>query len=187
MKKLVVVLLTFLLILTGCNTIKVTKVEDDINTDAIRFSEEYNLEDNNNVFEYSTYDNVIDILNNGTGLLFLGYNENPESILVSDVLNKISEENNIKKIIYYNSKNITLNNTIETKELLTLLDKFLFEEEMKDEDKMLLVPLVISVKDGNIIGVYNHKSNIDNINLSLEEEKEEIKSNLLKIINKDIE
>ena len=39
-------LLTFLLVLTGCQMVEVTKVEDDIETDAIRFSKEYDLDDN---------------------------------------------------------------------------------------------------------------------------------------------
>ena len=41
MKKLVALLLTFLILLTGCSTVEITKVEDDIKTDSIRFYREY--------------------------------------------------------------------------------------------------------------------------------------------------
>ena len=41
MKKLVAILLTFLLVLVGCDSVEITKVDDDLKTDAIRFSNEY--------------------------------------------------------------------------------------------------------------------------------------------------
>ena len=62
MKKLVALLLTFLLVLTGCNTVEVTKVKDDNDTDAIKFHDEYSNVEKDNIYEYSTYDNVIDTI-----------------------------------------------------------------------------------------------------------------------------
>ena len=52
MKKLVAILLTFLLVLVGCDSVEITKVDDDIKTDAIRFSNEYEKVDKNNVYEF---------------------------------------------------------------------------------------------------------------------------------------
>ena len=60
MKKLVVLLLLTFLLITGCSSVEVTKVDDDINTDALKFSKEYSLVSEDNVFEYYTYDNLID-------------------------------------------------------------------------------------------------------------------------------
>ena len=51
MKKLVALVLTFLLILTGCSTVSVTKVKDDTKTDAIRFSSEYSTVKKDNVYK----------------------------------------------------------------------------------------------------------------------------------------
>ena len=49
MKKLVALLLTFLLVLMGCKSIEITRVEDDNNTDSIRFSKEYEMNNTNNI------------------------------------------------------------------------------------------------------------------------------------------
>ena len=64
MKKLVALLLTFLLVLMGCKSIEITRVEDDNNTDSIRFSKEYEMNNTNNIYKYSSYANIIDTLKN---------------------------------------------------------------------------------------------------------------------------
>ena len=54
MKKLVALLLTFLLVLMSCKSIEITRVEDDNNTDSIRFSKEYEMNNTNNIYKYSS-------------------------------------------------------------------------------------------------------------------------------------
>ena len=68
MKKLVALLLTFLLVITGCT---VTKVEDETETDAIKFNKEYPSVSKGNVYKYATYNNVVDTIENGSGIIYL--------------------------------------------------------------------------------------------------------------------
>ena len=53
------------------------KDETDNNeiTDALKFAEEYTLVPDDNVFVYSDVDEIIDILENGTGVVYLGFPE----------------------------------------------------------------------------------------------------------------
>lgn len=182
MKKLVALLLTFLLVLTGCNGIEVTKVEDDIQTDAIRFSKEYNLEDNNNVYKYATYDSVIDIVKHGTGIIYLGFPNCDLCKEVIPVLNEVVKEKDIDEVLYYNFKDIRENNTNEYIELVDLIAEYIKTDD--EGNKMLQAPTIIFVNKGTIVGVYIGMINSSSEELMSDDEKNNLKQNFSSLIDK---
>lgn len=157
MKKLVAVVLTFLFIIVGCKKvevkqIEVKKIEDNVTVDAIRFKEEYEKVSEDNIYKYKTYDNIIETLESGTGIIYLGF---PSCISCNDilpVLDEVSKENNIKEILYYNFKSIRKNNTKEYKDIVGLLSEYLSEDD--EGNKKLTAPTILFVKEGNIFKVY---------------------------------
>ena len=181
MKKLVALLLTFLLVLTGCNMVEVTKVDDDIETDSIRFSKEYELNNDENIYKYETYDNVMDVLKEETGIIYLGC---PGCSLCKDVisiLNDVAKGKNVKQISYYNFKEIRDNNTQEYIELSNVLSSYINEDD--EGNKRIEAPTVIFVNKGNIVGVYiGTISNSEE--LSSLEAKENLKLNFSSLIDK---
>ncbi len=182
MKKLVALLLTFLILLTGCSTVEITKVEDDIKTDSIRFYREYKKVGKENVYEYATYDNVIETLKNKTGIVYLGF---PTCVLCKEivpVLNEAAKEKNIKSILYYNFKDIRDNNTKEYQALTNILSGYIKEDDEGNE--RISAPTVIFVNKGNIVGIYIGTINSDTEELITEEQKENIKQNFLSLIDK---
>lgn len=181
MKKLVALLLTFLLIVTGCNTVEVTKVKDDNDTDSIKFKDEYENVSDDNLYEYATYNNTIETLKEGTGIIYLGF---PSCVLckeITPILNEAAEEKKIETILYYDFKDIRENDTEEYKQLLNLLSDYIVENGYKD--KRITAPTVIFVKDGevkeNYIGVINGKSE----EIITKEEKEDLKEKFLSSID----
>lgn len=182
MKKLVALLLTFLLIITGCNTVEVTKVKDDNDTDSIKFKDEYETVSNNNLYEYTTYNNIMETLKEGTGIIYLGFPSCALCKEITPILNEAAEEKEIESIQYYNFKDIRENDTEEYKVLLDLLSDYLIEDENKN--KRLTAPTVIFVKDGevkgNYIGVINNKSE----EIITEKEKETLKEDFSSLIEK---
>lgn len=182
MKKLVAVLLTFLLILTGCNTVEVTKVKDDIKTDNIKFHSEYSSVPKNNIYEYATYVDVTDKLKNGTGIIYFGFPSCSLCKEITPLLNEVSKEKNVKKILYYNFKDIRDNKTDEYKKLTELLSDFI---EVDDEgNKRLVAPTVVFVNKGNITDVYIGKITTDSEEILTEEEKNNLKSTFESYIDK---
>lgn len=182
MKKLVALLLTFLLVLVGCESIEVTKVEDDIETDAIRFSKEYSLDNVNNVYKYATYDNVVDTIESGSGIIYLGFPTCALCKEVIPVLNDVAKDKKVKEILYYNFKDIRENNTQEYQDLVDLLSVYLDESE--EGVKRITAPTIIFVNKGNIVGVYIGKLNPESEEILAEEEKESLKNNFSSLINK---
>lgn len=166
----------------GCDMVEVTKVEDDIQTDSIRFSKEYKLDDDENIYKYETYDNVMDTLKKETGIIYLGF---PSCSLCKEViplLNEVAKEKNIEEILYYNFKDIRENNTEEYKELSNVLSNYIKEDD--EGNKRIEAPTIIFVNKGNILGVYvgNLPSNTEEL-ISLED-KEKLKQNFSSLIDK---
>lgn len=182
MKKLVALVLTFLLILTGCNTVEVTKVKDDIKTDSVRFHSDYDTMSKENLYEYATYDNVMDTLNKGTGIIYLGF---PTCTLCKEVvpiLNDVAKEKNVKSILYYNFKDIRDNNTEEYQALAKLLSDYI---KLDDEgNKRISAPTIVFVNKGNIVGVYVGIINSDSEEIMTDEEKNNLKQNFKSLIDK---
>ena len=175
MKKLVAMVLTFLLILTGCSTVRVTKIDDDIKTDNLKFRKEYTAVGDNNLYEYTTYDNVVDLINDGTGIVYFGY---PECNLCKDVvpiLNNVAEEKEVKVIMYYNFKDIRDNNTDEYKRLLSILSEY-----TNEDFKEIKAPTIMFIGKDGIKGMYVG-SEAERIS---EEDETIIKNNFISLIDK---
>ena len=182
MKKLVALILTFLLVFTGCSKVKVTKVKDDIKTDGIKFSEEYKTVDKNNLFEYATYGNIVDILTDETGVIYLGFQSCNLCKEIVPIINEVAKNKKLEKISYYNFTEIRNNNTKEYQQLVDLLSDYLKEDE--EGTKRITAPTVIFVNKGNIVGMYIGKISSDAEEIITDEQKEELKNNFSSLIDK---
>ncbi len=125
---------------------------------------------------YSNYDEILDVLDNGTGVIYLGYPECPWCRNAIPVLVDAVKSSNVDKIYYMNMKDERDQKDIDVKtlqvktikeaapgyyKLLEKLDKYLDEYTVtKDEieyslgEKRIYVPMVIFVKNGEVIGVH---------------------------------
>ena len=184
MKKLVALVLTFLLILTGCSTVSVTKVKDDTKTDAIRFSSEYSTVKKDNVYKYSTYSNVMDTLKNKTGIIYLGFPSCTLCKEITPILNEVAKEKNIKEVLYYNFKDMRDNNTSEYQELADKLSDYIKTDD--EGNKRIQAPTVIFVNKGNIVAVYIGTINSDSEEIMTDEEKNTLKQNFESLVDKMI-
>ncbi|MEG2351650.1 MAG: thioredoxin family protein [Bacilli bacterium] len=149
MKKLGALLLTFLLVLTGC---KVQKIEDENDSDALKFNKEYSLVEKSNVYKYTSYAKVNEIIKTGSGIIYLGFPSCPWCKEITPVLNEIAKEKNVKEIFYYNHKDIRVNETKEYKQLVSLLSDFLEPDE--SGDKKIYAPTIVFVQNGIIKGIH---------------------------------
>lgn len=136
-----------------------TKIENEniTLTDAAKFSQEYGI-DKDNVFVYRDINEIINILDNGTGIVYLGFHECKWCKAYVPYLNEVAKENNLDKIYYLNILEDRKNNTDEYMEIVSLLKFYLkYDEEGK---KRVYVPTVIAVKEGNIIG-FDDETSLD--------------------------
>ena len=179
------VLVAFLFIsVTGCTS---------KNSDAIKFKNEYeslngkkgygdniNPEvkiDKKNAVKYADANKIIDVLDNGTGIIYLGYPECPWCRNAVPVLLEAASELNVKDVYYMNLKDerdtieVMEDGTLKTtkegtegykkllKRLDAVLDEYVLEDlngnEVKTGEKRIYVPLMLFVREGKIVGVHS--------------------------------
>lgn len=149
--KIILTLLAIVIVLVGViiflNIKK--KNEDNSITDAKRFSEEYKISEDN-VFVYRNSDEILKIMKNGTGVVYLGFPECPWCSAYVVYLNEVAKENHLDKIYYYNILEDRKNNTEFYKEVIKLLSGNLQYDDEGNE--RLYVPNVSFHVKGKVIG-----------------------------------
>ena len=152
-KKLIIIFsLIILVILIGLGLYFFLNKEESDNK---KFAEEYGIEEDN-VFVYRTGDEIVKILENGTGIVYLGFPECPWCCAYVKYLNKVAKDEGIEKIYYYNILEDRKNNTETYKKIVSLLSDYLLYDEEGNE--RVFVPDVTFILNGEIIGHDNETS-----------------------------
>lgn len=197
------------------------KEEVNKNTDAIKFKNEYeklngkktgeadkkyaklSISENNSVV-YSDYDEIMNILEDGTGVIFFGFPECPWCRSALPVLLEAAKETGIDKIYYLNnledrdikkvdddgSISIEKNGTENYNKLLEVLGEnaSVYEGLGNDEVKRLYFPTVIFVNNGEIKGLHvsTVESQEDPYKALTKEQREELKNIYIEGMEKTI-
>ena len=131
---------------------KIKPKEEEIN----KFSTEYTLVDSENIFEYNSIDEVIDILSNQTGIVFMCTPESNWCQHYAYHLNNICKKNNIQKIHYINITEYRELNTTKYQKLVDLLENYIYVNDIGI--KKIYMPDLTFVKNGEIIAHDNETS-----------------------------
>ena len=126
-------------------------------SDAERFAKEYDFTVNN-VFVYRNLDEINKILENGTGVVYLGFPECPWCRGYIPYLNEVAINEHLDKIYYFNILNDRKNNTSGYKKTVELLNDYLKYDN--EGNKRIYVPAVIAVNNGKIVG-FDDESSLD--------------------------
>ena len=178
------------------------KLNNKVNENNSKLYPEVNISEKN-VIKYSSYDEIMQIIKEGTGVIYLGYPECPWCRNLVPVLLSAASETEMDKIYYLNikedrdvlilddNKNIVVQNEgkkeyFELVDVLSdILDDYVLTtndgEEVNTGKKRIFVPLLIFVKDGKIID-FNMDDNLqEDPYIPLTDKQEE--ELLLKLIN----
>jgi len=167
------------------------------NEDALKFKEEYeslngtiafgDIKYNkldislDNPIKYSNYDELIDVIENKSGVIYLGFPGCPWCRSALPILLDVDKDNEINKIYYINIKDDRDSYVVEDGKLvyqkddegnekkgskgyfklMDALDEHLTEyivsykdKEYKTGEKRIYAPTVIFVRDGNVLGIH---------------------------------
>jgi len=119
-------------------------------SDSEKFTLEYPLVDSNNIFVYRTAEQTAQILERGTGIVFLGFKECPWCQLYVVFLHDTAREIGINRIFYCDIREDRLNNTESYQKIVSLLDGLLQYDD--EGNPRVFVPDVTIVENGKIIG-----------------------------------
>ena len=123
--------------------------ETDTITDNVKFSQEYGSVSEDNVFCYKSIEEIINILEHGTGVVYLGFPECPWCKEYVIYLNNVAKASECEKVYYFNILNDRKENTDNYQKIVNILKDYLPYDD--EGNKRIYVPAVIAVKDGKII------------------------------------
>lgn len=175
MKKIFVVILVLLVL--GVGAFFVFRKDGD----NIKFSKEYASVSEDNVFVYRNIDEIIKIMENGTGVVYLGFPECPWCNAYVKYLNEVAKDEGIDKIYYFNILEDRKNNTEKYQKIVSLLNEYLQYDN--EGNKRIYVPNVSFHINGKVVG-NDYETSLDTHNLSnpaeywTEEEVLELKTTL---------
>lgn len=186
-KKKLMVVIDILLgaILVGIMTFGIYQY---LKSDGEKFKAEYEALNNENVninisknnpIKYVTLDEVFDIIQNKTGVIYFGFPGCPWCRNMIPVLFEAAKNNNIDTIYYFNPRNVKKFDNDEYNKLKEILNEYLSEDE--NGQKVLYVPDVYFIKDGKIVG--HHLGTVDSQEEPTISLTEEEKNELLDIFN----
>lgn len=147
MKKLFILIITALVVLTGCS--KVHKERCDMSTYE-------KLSDTNHVFETISLEDAYTLIKEGTGVLYVGKPDCSHCQNLVPTLNEVAKENGVETIYYLDVTDYDTQK--EEFDKVISLFKALYDGDPK-------VPTVLAVKDGIIIG-FNYTDEITKEDLS---------------------
>lgn len=148
-KKIMIIVGIVLVLVLALGIYMYYNKEKNTNVDGKKFHEEYQTVDKDNVFVYREVDEIINILEHGTGVVYLGFPECPWCKAYVTYLNEVAKENDVEKVYYYNIYSDRNENNDNYKKIVEILKEYLkFDEE---GNKRIYVPAVIAVKDGQIL------------------------------------
>lgn len=131
-------------------------VVDSVETDAQKFKKEYPGVADNNIFVYKTAEEIINLLEKGNGLIYLGFPECSWCQKYVIYLDEVAREQNVSQIAYFNVREIRTNNTAEYQKMVELMQAHL---DVNDENEpRIFVPDVTAVQGSKIVGHDNTTS-----------------------------
>lgn len=183
-KKIYIISSILLVIVIGVILFFIFQSNDE--QDNIKFAKEYNIS-TNNVFVYKDINEIIKVMEHGTGIIYLGFPECPWCKAYVKYLNEVAIDVGIDEIYYYNILEDRKNNTDNYQKLVTLLGDNLQYD--KEGNHRIYVPNVSFHIDGEVIG-NDYETSLDTHELSdpqeywTPNEVEELKETLTEYMQK---
>lgn len=178
MNKNKILIITIILILT-LTTLGIILYQT--NKDSYKFKKEYEKYNNtekyinieipkDNRIIYLNNNNILKEIKTGNKIIYLGYPTDNKTRLAVPILLNTAKENDIKKVYYYNFKNLKENNKIYQKLLQTI------NKSTKQTQNKLTTPTVILINQGKITNIEIGIPSTTNNNKLTKKQQEELTS-----------
>jgi hypothetical protein len=165
LKKLIRYVIYFILFafLIGCFIYLGKKDYGNPNTkysDAEKFNLEYNHVPKDNMFSYVTASDVVSLLENGTGIIYMGFANDEWAQYYVGYLYDVLVQDGIKKVYYYDLLKDRTRQTKNYQKIVAALDDYLYDTD--NNTKYLFTPAVVFVINGKIMAYDDETAIIHN-------------------------
>ncbi len=125
-------------------------------SDQESFTQEYGIT-SDNIYVYKTSQEVLELLNTGSGIIFFAFSENEWSHVYADLLNEVGKSYGIDEIWYYNFYKDRNNDNYYYNNIVRILNAYVPVTDTGEKD--LYAPSFVIVREGEIIG-YDDETSI---------------------------
>ena len=129
-------------------------------SDAQKFATDYENVPEDNRFVYATSEEVLELFEGGTGLVFFGFPECPWCQKLAPLVNQAAKQENLDKIYYFNIREARSENDDTYQKIVGYLKDYLSKDE--DGNPRVTVPDVTALKNGEIVGRFKQESSGEN-------------------------
>ena len=222
-KVLIILLGIISVIALVCGYFAITNKEEVVKTDAIKMKEEYEALNGtsiesiqkeyptvslseDNPYVYKTEEEIVDILENKTGIIYLGFPGCPWCRNMVGVLDSAAKAKELSTVYYLDIKEIRYTYTLDSNnklvkekegsssyyKMLEILEKYLDDyvlttkdgKKVNTKEKRILAPSVIAVKDGKVVDfhavtVESHKNGFDLLDEKQKKELQDIYESMI--------
>ena len=121
-----------------------------------KFSSEYNLVSQNNIFKYNSIDEILSIFESKTGVIFFCTKESNWCNHYASYINEVLMNKGIKEINYLDLKKDRELNTVKYQKILEYLSPYIYKDDTNN--MKIYMPDLTFVKNGEIIAHDNETS-----------------------------
>lgn len=143
----------FIIIILGFIFIGTRDFSDKIEVDNEKFDHDYTNVSSDNVFAYTTGQEVLTALKSGSAIIFMGYPTNKWSGYYANILNETAKEEGITKILYYDFYEDRKNKSGTYQSIVLKLSSYLATLDSGVQN--IYAPTLVIVKNGSIIAYDN--------------------------------
>lgn len=115
-----------------------------------RFQQAYPKVADNHPFVQKTISEIIDQLQTGTGVIYLGFPECPWCQKYIELVDQVARQHHIKQISYYDIRQIRSDNTPDYQKIVALLKTHGLDTDQNGQPR-IFVPELVIVKNGQIL------------------------------------
>ena len=124
-----------------------------------KFISQYPKVTSGHKFVYAEPAEILDIIDGGDGVVFLGFPECPWCQQLAPIIQEAAQSENIDKIYYLNIKESRANNDEVYQKLVTKLQDYLPKDD--DGNPRISVPDVTAYRGGQIVGRFEQEATAD--------------------------
>ena len=125
--------------------------------DSKRFDSDYSMVSKDNVFKYASDEEILDIMQSGNGIIFMGFKENEWCNYYAKMLNDAAKKSNIETIYYYDFLADREKKSVNYTKIVNYIKDYLKKDDKGEVN--LVAPSVIVFKD-NIVIYYDAETSL---------------------------
>lgn len=146
---LIISVLGFALMIYGFIYLGKLDIKAGKKSDAILFSEEFNLVDKDNVFVYKNASEVWNKINSGNAMILFGVKNNEWVNNAAKMINDVAKEHGIAEIYFYDIHNDRYNNNATYESMLIKLKNYVYVDDLNHAE--LYAPTILIMKNNKIL------------------------------------